>query len=92
MLSHFGKIEIYVYHNISLPILGLFFVNISDPILIDTGMHIVKAQWNHTGAVLAVAGSQRATGQDKDVNVIQFYTPFGEVSCYIYCHGYKTIV
>ena len=46
-------------------------------------MQIVKAQWNHTGAVLAVAGSQRATGQDKDVNVVQFYTPFGEVSDWI---------
>ena len=62
----------------------IYFIHVafSDPILIDTGMHIIKAQWNHTGAVLAVAGSQRATGQDKDVNVVQFYTPFGEV-CYV---------
>ncbi len=42
-------------------------------------MQIVKAQWNHTGSVLAVAGSQKAAGQDKDINVVQFYTPFGEV-------------
>ena len=51
----------------------------SAPVLIDTGMQIVKAQWNHNGSVLAVAGSQKAAGQDKDINVVQFYTPFGEV-------------
>lgn len=42
-------------------------------------MQIVQAQWNHDGSVMAVAGSQKAVGQDKDVNVVQFYTPFGEV-------------
>ncbi len=49
------------------------------PILIDTGMQIVQAQWNHNGSVMAVAGTQKAAGQDKDINVVQFYTPFGEV-------------
>ncbi|XP_013413466.1 WD repeat-containing protein 35-like [Lingula anatina] len=49
-----------------------------NPILIDTGMQVAKSQWNHTGSVLAVAGSQRAASADKDVNVVQFYTPFGE--------------
>ncbi|XP_071854382.1 WD repeat-containing protein 35-like isoform X2 [Apostichopus japonicus] len=49
-----------------------------NPVLIDTGMTIVKAQWNHRGSALAVAGSQRSTTQDKDVNVVQFYSPFGE--------------
>ena len=48
------------------------------PILIDTGMQVTKIAWNHTGSVLAVAGSQKAASQDKDVNVVQFYTPFGE--------------
>ena len=42
-------------------------------------MSIANIRWNHTGSVLAVSGSQRASGQDKDVNVVQFYTPFGEV-------------
>ena len=51
----------------------------SAPVLIDTGMQIVKTQWNHNGSVLAVAGSQKAAVQDKDINVVQFYTPFGEV-------------
>ena len=50
-----------------------------DPILIDTGMVVTQIAWNHTGSVLAVAGSQKAIGQDKDVNVVQFYAPYGEV-------------
>lgn len=57
----------------------LFFF-LLDPILIDTGMYVVGIQWNHIGSVLAVAGSQKVVTQDKDVNIVQFYTPFGEVS------------
>ncbi|CAG2226168.1 IFT121 [Mytilus edulis] len=49
-----------------------------NPVLIDTGMQVQQIAWNHTGSVLAVAGSQRAMGQDKEVNVVQFYAPFGE--------------
>ncbi len=52
---------------------------VTGPVLIDTGMSVVNAQWNYNGTVLAVAGSQKAAAQDKDVNVVQFYTPFGEV-------------
>lgn len=54
-------------------------VFVTDPILIDTGMQVAQIAWNHTGAILAVAGSQHALGQDKEVNVVQFYTPLGEV-------------
>jgi len=36
---------------------------IIDPVLIDTSMAVVNIQWNNCGAVLAVAGMQRATGQ-----------------------------
>lgn len=43
-------------------------------------MQVQQIAWNHTGSVLAVAGSQRAMGQDKEVNVVQFYAPFGEVN------------
>lgn len=53
-----------------------------DPVLIDTGMNVVCIQWNHCGSVLAVAGSLKATSQDKDVNIVQFYTPFGEVKIF----------
>ncbi|XP_063298196.1 WD repeat-containing protein 35 [Pelobates fuscus] len=52
--------------------------NDENPVLIDTGMCVVGIQWNHCGSVLAVAGSQKAANQDKDVNIVQFYTPFGE--------------
>ena len=40
-------------------------------------MEIVSAQWNHTGAVLAVAGTQKAG--EKEINIVHFYSPFGEV-------------
>ncbi|KAI1895144.1 hypothetical protein AGOR_G00103280 [Albula goreensis] len=52
--------------------------NDENPVLIDTGMNVASIQWNQSGSVLAVAGSQRAISMDKDVNVVQFYTPFGE--------------
>jgi len=41
-------------------------------------MAAVQCQWNHCGDTLAICGVQR--GPDKDINVVQFYTPFGEVS------------
>ncbi|XP_010201833.1 WD repeat-containing protein 35 isoform X2 [Colius striatus] len=52
--------------------------NDHNPVLIDTGMNVICIQWNHCGSVLAVAGSLKSTSQDKDVNIVQFYTPFGE--------------
>lgn len=42
-------------------------------------MNVVSIQWNHCGSVLAVAGSLRASNLEKEFNVVQFYTPFGEV-------------
>uniref|UniRef100_A0A4W4HJB5 WD repeat-containing protein 35 n=1 Tax=Electrophorus electricus TaxID=8005 RepID=A0A4W4HJB5_ELEEL len=50
----------------------------SEWVIIDTGMNVASVQWNHCGSVLAVAGSLRNMGSDKDVNVLNFYTPFGE--------------
>ena len=52
-----------------------------DPVYIDTLMNVVSIQWNQSGSVLAVGGSLRASASDKEVNAVQFYTPFGEV-CY----------
>ncbi|XP_049640768.1 WD repeat-containing protein 35 isoform X1 [Suncus etruscus] len=52
--------------------------NDQNPVLIDVGMYVVSAQWNHTGSVLAVAGSQKTVMQDKDINTVQFFSPFGE--------------
>ena len=45
-------------------------------------MKVVSCQWNHTGSVIAIAGNiklEQETTEDKDCNVVQFYTPFGEV-------------
>lgn len=43
-------------------------------------MNVVSIQWNHCGSVLAVTGSLRSANMEKEFNVVQFYTPFGEVS------------
>uniref|UniRef100_A0A668VVY2 WD repeat-containing protein 35 n=1 Tax=Oreochromis aureus TaxID=47969 RepID=A0A668VVY2_OREAU len=48
-----------------------------NPVCIDTLMNVVSIQWNHCGSVLAVAGSLRGA-MEKEFNVVQFYTPFGE--------------
>ena len=51
----------------------------TDPVLVDTGMISVGCQWSHDGSILAVAGTMSVTGAtEKDSNVVQFYTPFGE--------------
>ena len=51
----------------------------TDPVLVDTGMVSVGCQWSHDGSILAVAGTMSVTGAtEKDSNVVQFYTPFGE--------------
>jgi hypothetical protein len=49
------------------------------PVLIDTGMTAVCCRWNHNGSVIAVTGVMELADDNKDCNVIQFYTPFGEV-------------
>lgn len=67
-----------------------YYYTLSDPVLIDTGMQVVQIQWNNTGSALAVAGSQKSAQQDKDINVVQFYTPFGEVCVYLDLY-YKTV-
>ena len=60
------------------PLFGMCF---SDPVKIDAGMSITTIAWSHTGHMLAIAGSQiRHTGSDKEISVVQFYTPFGDVS------------
>lgn len=42
-------------------------------------MIAVGCQWNHDGSVLAIAGLMSVSGGlDKDSNVVQFYSPFGE--------------
>uniref|UniRef100_A0A3P9HAW2 WD repeat-containing protein 35 n=1 Tax=Oryzias latipes TaxID=8090 RepID=A0A3P9HAW2_ORYLA len=52
--------------------------NDDNPVCIDTLMNVVSIQWNQCGSVLAVAGFLRASTKEKEFNVVQFYTPFGE--------------
>lgn len=42
-------------------------------------MNVVCIQWNHCGSVLAVAGSLKTSNLETEINVVHFYTPFGEV-------------
>ena len=47
-------------------------------------MDTVDAKWNDAGSILAIAGTQRASAQlDRDVNVVQFFSPFGEVKNFV---------
>lgn len=55
------------------------FLLIAEPVFIDTLMNVVSIQWNHCGSVLAVAGCLRTANMEKELNVVQFYTPFGAV-------------
>lgn len=49
-----------------------------NPVLIDTKMEVVDVKWNDNGAMLAVAGSQRSLQNDKSINVVMFFTAFGD--------------
>jgi len=50
-----------------------------NPVLIDTGMNASKIAWNTNGSVLAIAGVRPASegGQQRDTQMVQFYSPFG---------------
>ncbi|CAH8834876.1 unnamed protein product [Trichobilharzia szidati] len=58
-----------------------------DPVLLDTGIQITCSCWNEDGSMLAVAGTQKCNqassspnskSNDRDVNVVQFYSPLGD--------------
>lgn len=51
------------------------------PVLIDTGMDLCQCKWNTNGSVLALAGTKMTTlssGEERNVSMVQFYTPMGE--------------
>ncbi|KAG7199655.1 hypothetical protein KM043_014248 [Ampulex compressa] len=54
--------------------------NDDNPIVLETGMTVAWCCWNSYGSLLAVTGMMPllSNGDTKDMNVIQFYTPFGE--------------
>lgn len=56
-----------------------FKISISVPIIVDTKVQATDCQWNHDGSVLAVCG-MKTFGNDKDSNVVMFYSPFGVVN------------
>jgi len=43
-------------------------------------MSIVAIKWNHNGSVLALVGTLIVDGDVKESNILQLYSPFGEVS------------
>jgi len=50
-------------------------------------MLIVAIKWNHNGSVLALVGTLIVDGDVKESNVLQLYSPFGEVSFIFYNNG-----
>ncbi|XP_030387357.1 WD repeat-containing protein 35 [Scaptodrosophila lebanonensis] len=59
--------------------------NDDSPIIFDTGMRNVDAQWNHDGTVLAICGAvlEAVTASLRDNNQVCFYSPMG--------HLYRTL-
>ncbi|XP_018330915.1 WD repeat-containing protein 35 isoform X2 [Agrilus planipennis] len=53
-------------------------INESDtnPTIINTQMFSTHCSWNHNGSLLAVSGRQHEN--NKESNVVQFYSPFGD--------------
>ncbi|XP_070516916.1 WD repeat-containing protein 35 isoform X2 [Cardiocondyla obscurior] len=51
-----------------------------NPVMMETGVTASWCSWNSFGSLLAVTGMMPllTNGETKDMNVIQFYTPFGE--------------
>ena len=61
--------------------LSFFVVFVAGPVLLETYMSTVSSvQWNHSGSIIAFAGSQKF--QDgKELCAVQFYNAFGQVQC-----------
>ena len=49
--------------------------------MIDTNLEVQGCQWNHNGRILAVAGKENdfSAGNDKETNVVQFYSNSGKI-------------
>ncbi|KAK9510816.1 hypothetical protein O3M35_005521 [Rhynocoris fuscipes] len=48
------------------------------PVIFDTRMNAVNCSWNHNGSILAVIGTAVLPDDNKESNVVQFYTLHGE--------------
>lgn len=53
------------------------FVWFIDPVIVHMEMETIDCRWNHNGTILAVVGM--LTEGEKEVNVVQFYSSYGEV-------------
>jgi WD repeat-containing protein 35 len=54
---------------------------LKESVIVDTGMRFLNMKWNHCGSILAISGVQNAKssqGEDREVSVVQFYTPYGQ--------------
>ncbi|XP_063704292.1 WD repeat-containing protein 35 [Culicoides brevitarsis] len=48
------------------------------PIIIDAGMQAIACDWNHDGTILGVCGMSSSGIDEKESNMVKFYTPTGE--------------
>lgn len=53
--------------------------NDDSPVIVDTNIQAISCMWNHDGSIIAVCG-MKTNLNDKEVNQVQFYTPYGVVS------------
>ncbi|XP_011196664.1 WD repeat-containing protein 35 [Zeugodacus cucurbitae] len=49
------------------------------PVIIDTGMRNIDAEWNQDGSVLSVCGTLIDYSTSKESNQVNFYSPFGQL-------------
>ncbi|XP_014288387.1 WD repeat-containing protein 35 [Halyomorpha halys] len=52
--------------------------NDEDPVILDTGISAVNCSWNHNGNILAIVGSSVFPDDNKETNVVVFYSLYGE--------------
>ncbi|KAJ3392142.1 WD repeat-containing protein 35 [Lobulomyces angularis] len=61
-----------------------------NPTIVDTNMRYLKMKWNNNGSVLAVSGVQiakNAQGEEKELSIVRFYSPYGEFQRFLKVPG-----
>jgi len=49
------------------------------PVLVDTGLHAAKLEWATNGTMLALAGTYGSPADGREVAMVQFYNPHGQL-------------
>lgn len=49
------------------------------PTIINTHMAITDGKWNHDGSVIAICGRLEETSNAKELNQVEFYSPYGHL-------------